>query len=440
MAGSKINTNAFGYGSNFEITFQDYKKLYPVLLNDFLNKGGDFTELNFIDEQLEACKRHTIELKEGLDNLDFHSKNRLEVLQFFMNRILLFDGYDLEKETETEELTISLSEEGKRQVYQDRLEPVLKNRIASNKKIAEYLNNLRSMINDIKSSSSEPNINLLSFKHLIENSETYKRVCSNVLGPLEFGGKKYACHNVFGNTLLFLHTTLQDEEIYNTLIENGFDIRIYQHAFIKGSEEGKEYFKESLKGMYSKNEALSTISYLENEAGKILNNIDLVINPGVFEKYGYHSQVLNYISEYKKQKSIWFTGNNKSEVSESKIHELPEGFNKFVITDEAKRVLPKIYDTYKNTDGKNLAILIYVLYEENIIKYVKRSKAGLSRKDLMICFNPKANDVLVKNYFNTGSDNELYRIDNKPSSHFVYDDDIEEVRQKIHSITKDEVT
>lgn len=112
---------------------------------------------------------------------------------------------------------------------------------------------------------------------------------------------------------------------------------------------------------------------------------------------------------------------------------LPKQFENFTIREEIKPFVAEIYNTFKNVESKQMAILVFVLHADNIIPYLRRNqKTG--RKALMKCFNPSINETGVKHYFDAGgkTGNEL-QLD-AAKSHYVSLYEIDVVRKALNEI------
>jgi hypothetical protein len=208
----------------------------------------------------------------------------------------------------------------------------------------------------------------------------------------------------------------------------------YCKAYFKGVKYfKKEYIPEKRLTFGNDNEAFEkSLNYdcfeKTDNWYSIKNKIGFIkLRHDVIKKYGYYSGIVSEADRLINDYDNTEIGNVPKP--------LPKQFENFIIREEVKPFIAEIYDTFKNIESKQMAILIHVLHEDNIIPYVKRSqKTG--RKALMKCFNPSINDTAVKAYFDTSGTigNELRLNGNQ--HHFVYESEIKDLRNILKKILK----
>lgn len=134
-------SDLFTYSGSFQISYNDYLTNYSGILTHYLNEYSDNTELTFIKSHLKVFLDFNIEILQGIKELNVISESQKEYIYFFRNR---FSGIEDVEQPNNKDL--QYSEIGINQIYVEKITKLLNNRITTNIRILEYLQDRESRI------------------------------------------------------------------------------------------------------------------------------------------------------------------------------------------------------------------------------------------------------------------------------------------------------
>lgn len=134
-------SDLFSYSESFQIGYNDYLENYNNILRQYLNEYSDNTELTFIKKHLQVFFDFNIEILQGIKELNVISESQKEYIYFFRNR---FSG--IEDVEQPNNKDFQYSEIGINQIYVEKITKILNNRVTTNIRILEYLQDRESRI------------------------------------------------------------------------------------------------------------------------------------------------------------------------------------------------------------------------------------------------------------------------------------------------------
>lgn len=235
------------------------------------------------------------------------------------------------------------------------------------------------------------------------------------------------------------------EEEYKTL----YTI-IHSLIFDSITEYQKNEFYLNRENFFIKNTESSEISFLQNELSElkrtfsnfknqrslILNDFEKVFPEKDFDKEfdRWSEMEANLIENIDFVKNKLILENDLQKVKRIKVKESPQiEFKDFFDPKVSDSAIKAIKEEYKDVKGKRLAILIYVLSKENMIRIISGDKAGNSRNDFIKSLNPEIKKTQGVNHYLSDFGNLDLKFISENDPDFI------SISEKVKTIIKESV-